>query len=384
MSGRTIATTRDADALVLGLGLLATGGGGLAARGRRYLRELLDDGLTPTWTPLEEIDPAALTCSVYGMGSIAPHPPMTPEERRVFGVTGERHPRPWLRAVDLLEARLEERIAAIVPFELGPSNTIVAVDSAVRSGRTLVDGDYVGRALPKMSQALPAIRGLDVWPLAICDPWGNALLLEDCPSPAVAERIGKMVSKVTKAVDVEASCSHAAFPIPAASVAEAYVPGTLSRCLELGRRVLDARSGGDPVAEAVEAGGGVVLLRGLVRERRWEDSPDGYMEGTTVVSGVDGDRGSTAEIWFLNEHHLVRRDGEPVAMSPDLVAVVDAVDAEPVSNSELEPGRAVVVIAFPAAAAYRQPQALAATAPRHYGIDVDYVPLERLHLAGER
>ena len=244
MESNMVRTERDAEAFVLGLGLFATAGGGLASRGLRLLRSLRDDGLEVAWVAPEDIDGDTLTCSVFGMGSIAPHPPMTPEEMLAFGVDGVRHPRPWVRALGQLERYLGERMGAVVPFELGPNNTIVAVDVAVRSGRLLVDGDYIGRALPKMSQALPAVLGLRPWPLAICDPWGNSLLLEDCPSPMVAERIGKMVSKVTKAVDMGASCAHAGFAHRMADVRSALVPGTLSRSLELGRAVLSSRDRG--------------------------------------------------------------------------------------------------------------------------------------------
>lgn len=381
MSGKHLSVTvmDDAEALILGLGLLATGGGGLAERGRGYMRALLEDGLDVGWIAVEEIDPGVLTCSVYGMGSIAPHPPMTPEEMTAFGVEGERHPRPWIRAVDQLEDYLGERIGAIVPFELGPSNTLVAVDAAARSGRILVDGDYIGRALPKMSQALPAIHGLDTWPLAICDPWGNALVMTDCASPAVAERIGKMVSKVTKAVDMGASCSHAAFPLPISQATSVLVPGTLSRALAAGRAVLEARAGGDPVGAAVASLGGVKLFEGAVSERAWVDSAEGYMEGTTVVEGRDDDEGRVARIWFLNEHHVFWVDGEPVAMSPDIIAVVAAHDAEPLSNTQIEEGMEVAVLGFSAPEAYRAGPALEATEPRHYGIDLDYVPLEEMH-----
>jgi uncharacterized protein len=370
----------DAEALILGLGLLATGGGGLAERGRGYMRALLAEGLTVHWQPIEQLDPDTLTCSVYGMGSIAPHPPMSPDEMRAFGVDGERVSRPWVRAVDELEAYLGERIGGVIPFELGPSNTLVAVDAATRTERILVDGDYIGRALPKMSQALPAIHDLATWPLAICDPWGNALVMTDCASPAVAERIGKMVSKVTKAVDMGASCSHAAFPLTADAASRILIPGTLSRALTAGRAVIDARtSGSDPTAAAVEALGGIHLFGGVVSERTWEDSADGYMEGTTTITGTGSFSGSSARIWFLNEHHVCWVDDTPVAMSPDIIAVVTTDQAEPLSNTQIEEGIAVSVLGFCSPAQYRRGRALSATEPRHYGIDLDYLPLERLH-----
>jgi uncharacterized protein len=384
MGSNRVRTDDDAEAFVLGLGLLATAGGGLASRGLPLLRSLLDDGLEVGWVAPENIDDDVLTCSVFGMGSIAPHPPMTPAEMTAFGVDGVRHSRPWVRALSQLERHLGEPIAAVVPFELGPNSTIVAVDAAARSGRLVVDGDYIGRALPKLSQALPAVLGLNVWPMAICDPWGNSLLLEDCPSPMVAERIGKMVSKVTKAVDMTASCSHAGFANRMADLDSALVPRTLSRALTLGRAVLAARSAGkDPVVGAVEAAGGCVLYRGTVAEHRWTDSPDGYMEGKAALRG-DGTGGRVeAEIWFQNEHHILWRGGTVAATSPDLITVVDSESATPISNTELEEGRRVTVIGFRAAPAYRSGPALAATAPAHYGFtDIAWTPIEQLNPDG--
>lgn len=374
---------QDAEALILGLGLFATGGGGLAARGRGYLRALLDDGIEVTWTPVENLDPQTVTCSVYGMGSIAPHPTMTGEEMVAFGVDGERYARPWLRAIAELESHLSTPIGAVIPFELGPSNSLVAVDTAARTGRALIDGDYIGRALPKMSQALPAVNGLATWPLAVADPWGNCLIMKDCPSNEVAERVGKMISRVTKAVDMNASCSHAGFPLRAEQVAENIIEGTLSRSQAAGREVLAARAAGaDAVEAARQAVGGVLLFRGTVSERDWKDTPDGYMEGTNTIAGEGEFASESLDIWFLNEHHIVRRDHTVVATSPDIVAVVRADDAEPISNTELDRGMRVAVLGFKAPAVYRAAPALALNEPRYYGFDLDYQPIEELNPGG--
>lgn len=384
MTQTRIETREDAEALILGLGMFATGGGGLASRGRRIFESLLADSVEVSWTSIEEVDPDTLTCSVFGMGSIAPHPPLDEKERIAFGVPdGERTPRPWVRAVDELAAHLGQEIGAVIPFELGPSNTLVALDAAARSGRILIDGDYIGRALPKMSQALPAVLGHPTWPVSICDPWGNALILTDAASPTVAERIGKMISRVTKAVDMAASCSHAAFPAKASLAFRALVPGTLSRSLEVGRRVMAARAGGtDPIAAAIQAVDGYLLFQGEVSDRTWEDSDDGYMVGMTVVEGTGEFAGAAAEVWFQNEHHIAKVGDRYLALSPDIVAIVDSGDAEPISNTELEVGRQVTLVGIGAAAPYRQGAPLAATEPRHYGFDIDYIPIEELHADG--
>ena len=97
---------------------------------------------------------------------------------------------------------------------------------------------------------------------------------------------------------------------------------------------------------AVEAGRGCVLYRGIVTERRWDDSPDGYMEGRTLLRGGGEDEDVEAEIWFQNEHHVLWCGGAVAATSPDIITAVDAESAEPISNTELEVGRRVAVIGF--------------------------------------
>ena len=382
-TNNSVRSMSDGEALVLGLGMFATGGGGLAERGLGYIKRMLEDSVEIQWTPIDEVDPEVLTCSVYGMGSIAPHSAMSPEEMRAFGVAGELYERPWERAVEQLSEYLGEQIGAIIPFELGPSNTLVAVDAAARTGRILIDGDYIGRALPKMSQALPAVLGMRTWPLTICDPWGNSLVLQDCPSPAVAEKVGKMVSRVTKAVDMGASCSHAAFPVRVGELGDALVPGTLTRSLEMGRSVMKARSEGrDPVEAASKTAGGALLFEGVVSDRRWEDTSEGYMEGTTVMEGRNAHAGTEARIWFQNEHHVLWRDEIAVAMSPDILAVVHTGSAEPISNTQLAEGQKISILGFRSPKAFRSGPALEATYPRHYGFDFDWVPIEVLNPEG--
>lgn len=375
---RSIHSREDADALVLGLALMSTGGGGLPYRGRDYLYELLQKSYEITWVPVEELPPDALTCSVFGMGSVAPHPRMDPEEMRRFGVAGEVVSRPGVRALQELGAFLGREVQAVVPVELGGFNTVIAIDTATRLGLPVVDGDYVGRALPEMSQALPASLGLSPWPLVICDHWGTALFMKDCPSAEVAERVGKMVSTVTKLPDMLATCAHAAYPMPVERARPAVVSGSLSRALSVGRAVLEARTtSDDPIRASLDPLEGFLLFRGEVREMDWADR-NGYMIGFNHLEGKKAFLGHEGKVWFQNENHVFWNDGKVRAMSPDLIAVVADPDGEPKTNTELQVGDSVAVLGFRCSDKYRSGPALAATQPRHYGIELDYAPIELL------
>ena len=374
----SLATREDVDRFIYGITLLSTGGGGLPDRGRDYLYELLDDGLLPSWQPIESIRGDSLTCTAFGMGSIAPHDEMDEDALHRAGYVRARLSRPAVSAVEELEQLVGARIDCIVPMELGGFNTVQALDAAVRLNRVVIDGDYCGRALPEMSQMLPAALGLSPFPIAICDEWGTVAVLKDSPSMAIAEATGKMISVITKAPDMRAECIHACFPLRVSSMSHALVRGTLSHALTIGRRVIDAREAGyNPVDIAVDAIDGRMLFIGTVSSMQWENA-DGYMTGTTHLNGRESFDGRRARIWFRNENHVIWVDDTVVASSPDLIIVLSQVDASPITNSTLSVGTEVAVIGTAASSMYRSGEALHRTEPRHFGIAVDYIPIEYL------
>ena len=327
------------------------------------------------WQTIDSLPAGTLTCSVFGMGSMAPHEPLEDAARERLGFRGEQIRRPGVRAVGELGNFLGESIGAIIPFELGAFNTIVALDAATRLSIPLIDGAYVGRALPELSQALPAALGFQPQPLAICDHWGNSLLVKDCPSAAVAEMIGKMVSVVTKTPDMFATCAHAAFALTAKDAATALVGKSLTQALEIGRTIESARrSGSNPVTAAAEALEGRLLFEGIVRDIQFVDR-FGYMDGTAYVEGERSFSGETARVWFRNENHVLWRGNEVRATSPDLIVLVLTADATPTTNARLRPGDSVSIIAAPCDPQYLKQPLFDLTEPRHYGLDVEYVAL---------
>ena len=82
---------------------------------------------------------------------------------------------------------------------------------------------------------------------------------------------------------------------------------------------------------------------------------------------------------FHGEIVDLRQDGRIRAVVPDLVCVVDAESAEPITTEALRYGQRVKVIAASAAPLMRTPEALAIFGPRAFGIDADFVPLEEIH-----
>ena len=358
--------------------MLGTGGGGHPDVGRRYLLDNIQAGQSIGWTDLARVPDDAWTCTVFGMGSIAPQDPLSEAECKRLGYLGTQVEYPMVEAIQELSHYTGLDIQAIIPFELGAGNTILPLDAANRLDIVLVDADYAGRAIPELSQTIAAITGHSLWPAAICDPWGNRLILKSAPSGLVAERIGKMISLVTKFPDPMGTCAHAGFILRGSQVKHLVVPGTLSLALEVGAAINGARQGNmDALKAATHALDGWLLFTGVVTRKDWE-SREGYMFGTTFIKGTGDFEGQTFKIWFQNENHITWRNDLPYVTSPDLIMVVDYTTAEPFTNTALSHGQSVAVLGARADIRYRTPHGISALGPKHFGFDLPYLPIETL------
>jgi DUF917 family protein len=373
----TIRTEQEVEDLIRGLVLLGTGGGGHPKVARRYLLPHVEAGCEMSWTDLSNLPDDAWTCCVFGMGSVAPSEPLGATERKRLGYGEATLPYPMMEAVQDLASYTGENIEALVSFEPGAVASTGPLDAATRLGIKLVDADYSGRAIPKLSQTLSSIAGYTLWPAAICDSWGNRLILRDAPSAEVAELVGKMISIVSKRPDPFAVCAHAGFLVQAGQMKELVVPGTITLSYRVGATIREARQAKqDPVKAAADALGGWVLFAGTITRMDWE-SRDGYMFGTTSIAGSGASEGHTLKIWLQNENHITRLDDAPHVTSPDLIMVLDLTTGEPYVNTVLTEGQQVAVLGA-SNERYRTEEGLAALGPRHFGFDLPYRPIETI------
>ncbi|MDR7402778.1 MAG: DUF917 domain-containing protein [Armatimonadota bacterium] len=380
MPRHRVRTTVEAEDFLRGLTLLGTGGGGRPDKGREYLLPHVTEGPDIEWVDVSEVSDDTWVCTTFGMGSIAPTPVLSAQERAALGYGEVTVPRPMAEAVSDLAEATGRAIGAIIPFELGAGNTAGPIDAAARLGLLVVDADLAGRAVPELTQTTAALAGVPLCPVAICDSWGNRLMLREVHSLAVAERIGKMISLVTRLPDPRLTCAYAGYLMQGADLRRVAVAGTLTRALTVGRVIREAREAGrDPLTAAAAALGGQVLFTGVVTSHPWE-SRDGYMIGETHLNGTRAHRGQRLRIWYKNENHIAWLDGQPCATSPDLIMVADAASGEPYTNTDLSVGVEVGVLVALAPPVFRTPAGLAALGPGHFGFDIPYIPSDVGHM----
>jgi len=190
----------------------------------------------------------------------------------------------------------------------------------------------------------------------------------------MADRMGRMLSAAAFG-----GIAFAAYLLQAKDVARMITQGSLSLALTLGRIIREAREKGrDPVAAAAECVGGWVLFRGTVTKTEWEDK-EAYMfgYGTHHLEGLDDYAGQTFRIWYKNEYHISWRNDQPFVTSPDTLAVVDLETGEPHTNYSLAAGQRIAIVGRKSALVYRTERGLALLGPKHFGFDIEYVPIEQ-------
>lgn len=355
--------------LARGAALLGTGGGGDPLIGRLLVEQALGPGGSVTVLDPEELDDAMLVIPTAQMGAPT--------------VVVEKIPRGSepVEALRTLERHLGRRADATMPIECGGINSMIPLIVAARTGLPVVDADGMGRAFPELQMETFSVYGVPGSPMAIAGENDETVVIN-------SGRDNKRMEWLARGVTIRmGGVAHIAeYSMTGADVKRTAVPRTLSLGLTVGRAIREARERHlDPVESLRTALAPTlynelrVLFRGKVVdvERR---TIEGFARGRARFTGFDGL--SEMEVNFQNENLVAVVDGEVLCSVPDLICVLEADTAEPITTEGLRYGQRVTVIGISTPALMRTPEALDVFGPSCFGLDVEFVPVERRIEAG--
>jgi DUF917 family protein len=370
-----ILSNEELSAMLLGTGILGTGGGGSpddegkpifewdSRHGRKY--KLVD--------PAQIGDTSLVVCVGY-MGSVNP---------ASFTPIRELLPK-WEKRFELLEAVavteeiLREKVNLVVPFEIGGGNTPIAMSLAARSGIGIVDGDGIGRAAPELQMSSFLGHGIQMTPAVIVDMDGNAVVLQRIVKPTHVDEIGRSIVTLNGGM-----AAFVGFPMRGSDLKRSIVPGTISKAIAVGNALKEARSSGRDVVKAVvNVTNGIELLKGVVKSHEGRDE-NGFYRARVTIEGKEEYSGKLMEIVFKNEAMAAFTDGKPVGIFPDLICLLDPPTGRGLMTVDLSKGTPVAVVGIPAHQRVREALQMQdcreAFAPARYGLpELSYVPMETL------
>jgi DUF917 family protein len=345
----------DIESLAVGAWILGTGGGGNPYLPLLNMRLLYRQGHRVHLVDSAELADDALIGTVAGMGA-----PLIGQERLNDSLT-------LARAVTVMERHLGRRFDALMSMEIGGSNGVRPFMAAAHLGVPVVDSDTMGRAYPELQMTSVAVGGLAGYPVSLVDVRGFESVVHKVPSWKWAERVARKIC--TEYGSTAATCQP---PRTGAEVKKWGIHGTTTKAIAIGRAVREAqRKHTDPVEAILSVEPGKLLYKGKVIDvaRR---TTEGFLRGVVRFDGLDEHRGSSFAINFQNEWIVASRDGSPLAMTPDLICVLDSVSGEAVGSETIRYGQRVTVIALPPTGIFLTPNGLAHVGPRAFGYDLDF------------
>jgi len=348
-------SANDIESLAVGAWILGTGGGGSPYLGLLNMRRLYAEGSRVSLISTDSLADNDWVAAVSNMGA-----PLVGQERLTDSRT-------IARAVALMEEHTGYRFRGIMALEIGGGNAIQPLMAAAHLKRPVVDADMMGRAYPEAQMTSVAVGDLKPCPLTTVDVRGLESIVDQVPTWKWMERVSRKIC-----VEYGSIASTCKAPRTGAEVKRWGIHGTTTKAIAIGAAVRAAqRAHDDPIAAILAVEPGKVLYKGKVVdvERR---TTEGFLRGKTRFDGLDDWRGAVMNLDFQNEWIIAWLDGLPLAMSPDLICVLDSVSGEAVGTEVIRYGQRVTVIALPPPPLFLTSKGLEHVGPRAFGYDIDF------------
>lgn len=343
------------DALAIGAWILGTGGGGSPYLAQLNLKHLYAQGKRCRLIQPEDLADDDIVAVVSQMGA-----PLVAQERLV-------DPTYLARAVRLMEEYLGQRFAAIMAVEIGGGNAFSPFLAAALLDLPVVDADAMGRAFPEAQNTSFAIGNLKMYPLSLVDCRDNEAIVSKVPSWIWMERISRKIT--TEVGSIAATCKA---PRTGAEVKEWGILHTVTKAIGIGEAVLKARRvHANPITSILDQEGGMQLFAGKVTDVD-RITTGGFLRGSAQFAGLGESQGQRFVLEFQNEWLVALRNDEPLAMSPDLICVLDTDSGEAIGTETVRYGQRVTVVVLPSPDILRTTQGLENVGPRAFGYDFDY------------
>ena len=355
--------TRHLDDLALGSVFLATGGGG-----DPHLPRLVAEQALTIHGPVEVVAPEALDDDAYvvtigGVGAPTVSLELLPSLDEAA------------TTLAAFEDYVGRKVDAVASFEIGGGNSLIPLVAAAVHGVPVIDGDGMGRAFPEAQMMTYPISGVKPTPALAQDYAGNTAVFNTATTEVYEYHIRSFAAAAGGMITV------AEHPMSGAQLKQAIVPGTLSFSIALGGVLRRHRGPAPDILEPLQQ----AFEPSIYGECRSLFNGKVIDKSTRIVGGYDigvatledfNDPGKTLTIDIKNEYLLARSGDKVVASVPDLVVTVDYETSTPINCERLRFGQRVAVFGVGCPGFYRSPEALRVVAPRCFGFDIDYVPLE--------
>jgi DUF917 family protein len=295
------------------------------------------------------------------------------------------------------------KMDAQIALEIGGMNAIRPLITGLHYGVPTVDGDFMGRAYPRLYMKTPYLYGFNALPCTQADGNGNVVTVNKATSIRKAELLHRKAGN-----ELGLFSQLTIPPMTVAMAKKVACLRTTSLAWSIGRAVFQARQEKTDIMAAIVAmhGSGKVLYTGKIVHVHRYVSQAGYTEGSVRIQPIAseeqeyGDTAISAQeqrhmvLPFQNEYLLAEMvdpgvsnaaineavekktllGGEVVCTVPDLISLVGT-DGYALGTQDVRYGVRVSVLAFVAHPHWYTKVGVATGGPKEFGYDIAFRPL---------
>ena len=349
----------------MGAVFLATGGGGDPYVPRLMAQRVIDEHGPVDLIAVEDLDDDAYVVGIGGVGAPTASLELLPSLDDAAQI------------LEIFEEHVGRKVDAVVSFEIGGANSLIPIVAAAGRGIPVVDGDGMGRALPEAQMMTYPIAGVAPTPAVALDYEGNYATLTTGNTLTYERHIRSLAQAMGGMI------TTAEHPMSGAELKEAIVPDTISFSIEIGRVLREhrgnARDTFKPLQDAFDGsiyGDLFHLCSGKVTDYS-SRIVGGYDVGEAVIEPFDGNL-PPVRLSVKNEFLTAFAGDQLMASVPDLITILDFETSMPINAERLRYGQRVTVLGVGCPDFYRSETALRVVAPRCFGFDFEFDPIERL------
>lgn len=322
-------TTTDISRILRGAQILGCGGGGEISWGTRLIQNATDRGkeFRLEIPDLIEDDPVLSIIGAVGGGvSQEVLERISPRLEKLS--LEEQFDKPIIRAIQELSAFTGCEPDGFIPTEIGAGNMAVSLFAAAIMDKYVIDGDCCGRAKPMISISTTRIAGINQTPMSVVNSLGDVMILKEAGDDEHTEDICRQFAVVSGG-----TCFCARCMAKLSEYRNGMIPGSFTRCLNLGIAMEQAQKTGIKAVEAlmsVEKQAKILFTGQLVSHEKQHDG--GFITGWLTLQGTGDFTGISYQIWFKNEFLAAFLNWEPDYRWPDLICVLNEDEYRGVSN----------------------------------------------------
>jgi uncharacterized protein len=350
--------------IAIGAAILGTGGGGDPYIGKMMAIEAIKRYGEVQMISVDELGEDDLVVPVSTIGAPTVGIEKIPSEVELTA------------SLDLLEKILGKKAAAVMPIEIGGSNSLIPVAAAARKGIPVLDADAMGRAFPEAQMVTFHLDGHSPGTVTMGDEKGNAVVYYPI-NGEWSERIARAIT-----IQMGGSAKMCDYALEGKHVKKSAIPDTLTLAEEIGSIIRTSKSKGlNPINELLNKLNGFELFQGKAVDIR-RKIQDGFTKGEALFEGIKEDKEKQVRLFFQNEHLLAldEQTQKPLAITPDLIAVLDLETGAPITTEGLKYGARAVIVAFPCHEKWRTQKGIETAGPQYFGYSHDWRPVEELVL----